>query len=144
MSGTYTEPSCIEEQETLVSHLNILVPVSYPSISKPTDPPQTSPQLQSLFYMKPSHTSGTTTIQPPRQVGSFSSAPTSGAIFSANQLERSYLQPPAWNRPCSETSQVQISYENPPWYGEEAQLNNNLLLATRLHLGELGYGNLSQ
>jgi len=147
MSGTYTEPSCIEERETLISRLNLSVPVSYPSISKPTDPPQISPQSQSSFYMNPSHTSGTTTIQPPRQVanirkGSFSSAPTSGVIFSANQPERSYLQPPVWNHPCSEASQ--ISYENPPQYGENIQLNNNLPLATRLHLGELGYGNLSR
>jgi len=109
MSGTYTQPSGIEEQETLMSCLNLSIPVFYPSISEPTDPPQTSP----------SHTSGMTTIQPPRQVanireGSFSSAPTSGAIFSANQPERSYLQPPAWNLPCSETSQVQISYKYPP------------------------------
>ena len=104
MSGTYTEPSCIEVQETLISRLNLSVPVSYPSTSKPTDPPQTSPQLQSLFYTNPSHTSRTTTIQPPGQVanireGSFSSAPTSGAIFSANQPERSYLQPPVGNHP---------------------------------------------
>jgi len=100
MSGTYTEPSCIEEWENLISRLNLSVPISYPSISKPMDPPQTSPQLQTLFYMNPTHPLGTATIQPPEQVantreGPTSSAPPSGVIFSANQPERSYLQPPA-------------------------------------------------
>jgi len=147
MSGTPTEPSCTEEQENIASHLNLSVPFSYPSISEPTDPPQTSPQLQILFYTNPTHTSGTATIQPPEQVanireGPTSSAPPSGVIFSANQPKRLYLQPPAWNPPCSETSQVQNSYENPPQYGENVQWNNNLLQATRLHLGELGYGDL--
>ena len=149
MSATYTEPSRTEEREPLVSRLNLSVPVSYPSISEPTNPPPTSPQSQSSFYTNPSHTSGTATIQPPEQVatireGSFSSAPTSGAIFSANQPERSYLQPPAWNHPRSETSQPRHSYENPPQYGENVQRNDNLLQATRLHLGELGYGDLTR
>jgi len=100
MSGTYTESSCIEEWENLVSRLNLSVPISYPSISETMDPPQTSPQSQTSFYTNPTHTLGTATIQPPEQVaitreGPTSSAPTSGAIFSANQPERSYLQPPA-------------------------------------------------
>jgi len=123
MSGTYTESSHIEEWENLVSHLNLSVPISYPSISKPMDPPQTSPQSQTSFYTNPTHTSGMATIQPPEQVaitgeGPTSSAPTSGVIFSANQPERLYLQPPVWNPPHSETSQVRYSYENPPQYGE--------------------------
>jgi len=147
MSGTYTEPSHIEEWETLISHLNLSVPISYPSISKPIDPPQTSPQSQTSFYTNPTHTSGMATIQPPEHItltreGPTSSAPPSGASFSANQPERSYLRPPTWNPPCSETSQVQYSYENPPQYGENAQQNDNLLQSTRLHLGELGYGDL--
>ena len=126
MSGTNTEPSHIEERENLISRLNLSVPISYPSISEPMDPPQTSPQLQTLFYMNPTHTSGMATIQPPEQVaitreGPTSSAPPSGAIFSANQPERSYLQPPAWNPPHSETSQVRYSYKNPPQYGENIQ-----------------------
>jgi len=149
MSGTYTEPSCIEEWENLVSRLNLSVPISYPSISEPMDPPQASPQSQTLFYTNPTHTLRTATIQPTEQValtreGPTSSAPPSGAIFSANQPERSYLQPPAWNPPHSETSQVWYSYKNPPQYGGNAQRNNNLLQSTRLHLGELGYGDLIQ
>jgi len=147
MSGTYTEPSHIEEWENLISRLNLSVPISYPSISEPMDPLQTSPQSQTSFYTNPTHTSGTATIQPPEQVaitreGPNSSAPTSGAIFSANQPERLYLQPPAWNPPRSETSQVRYSYENPPQYGENVQRNDNLLQSTRLHLGELGYRDL--
>ena len=139
----------MEEQENLVSHLNLSVPISYPSISEPMDPPQASPQSQTLSYTNPTHTSGMATIQPPEQItltreGPTSSAPPSGTIFSVNQPERSYLQPPAWNPPHSETSQVQYSYENPPQYGENAQWNDNLLWATRLHLGELGYRDLIQ
>jgi len=93
------------------------------------------PYLQNDYYPTPGQ------VENIRE-GSFSSAPTSGAIFSANQPKRSYLQPPAWNHPRSEASQ--ISYKNPPQYGENIQLNDNLHIATRLHLGELGYGNLSQ
>ena len=116
MSGTYTEPSHTEEEENIASHLNLSVPFS---ISKPMDAPQTSSQLQISFYMNPTHTSGTAIIQPPEQVanireGPTSPAPPSGMIFSANQPKRLYLQPPAWNPPHSETSQVQNSYENPP------------------------------
>jgi len=148
MSGTYTEPSCTEERGNLTSHLNLSVPASYPSISEPMDPPQTSPQSQTSFYTNPTHTSRTATIHPPEQVTNIregpSSAPPSGVIFSANQPERSYLQPPAWNPPHSETSQIRNSYENPPQYGDNTQRNDNLLQATRLHLGELGYGNLNQ
>jgi len=62
MSGTYTEPSHTEEQETLVSCLNLSVPISHPSISEPMDPPQASPQLQTLFYTNPTHTLGMATI----------------------------------------------------------------------------------
>ena len=148
MSGTYTEPSHTEERNTLTSRLSLSVPISYPSISEPTEPPQTSPQSQTSFYMNPTHTSGTATIQPPELATNIregpSSAPPSGAIFSANQPERSYLQPPAWNPPRSETSQVRYSYENPPQYGENIQRNEDLLQATRLHLGELGYGELTR
>jgi len=110
------------------------------------EPPH-SPQSQNSsnsFYVSPSRTSGMATIQPPEQVanireGPFSSAPPSGMIFSANQLERLYLQPPTWNNPRPETSQLRNSYENPPQYRETLQTNCNLLHLTRLHLGELGY-----
>jgi hypothetical protein len=153
MSGTYVESSLTEERENLASRLNLSVPVSYPSISQPINTnPSHSPQSQNSsnsFYASPSRTSGTATIQPPEQVaniteGPFSSAPPSGTIFSANQPERSYLQPPTWNNPRPETSQLRNSYENPPQYRETIQTNRNLLHSTRLHLGELGYGNLDR
>ena len=52
--------------------------------------------------MNPSQTTGTATVQEVGQVvGSYHSTPTSGTIFSANQPERSYLQPPLWNNPCT-------------------------------------------
>jgi hypothetical protein len=147
------ESSLTEECEDLALCLNPSVPISYPSISQQINMnPSHSPQSQNSsnsFYASPSHTSGTATIQPPEQVaiireGPFSSAPPSGTIFSANQPERSYLQPPTWNNPHPETSQLRNSYENPPQYRETVQTNQNLLHSTRLHLGELGYGNLDR
>ena len=152
MSGTFTITDTSRSEETLISRLNLSthhsnrsIPVSYPSIIHPSvihssisesvDHPQNSPHSKNSRYTNPSQASGTT-IHPPEHTErgvSFNSAPPSSNIFSANQPERSYLQPPPGNNPHTQTSPNR--YPQPP---------QSLLHSTRLHLGELGYGNLDR
>ena len=122
-----------EEWESLTSCLHLAVPISYPSITEPSNP-GISPPIQTPIlheslpnYRNHHHPSTRTSVE------SYHSASTSGTISLANQLKRSYLQPLLWSNPHTENSQSWIQgLSSAPLFLQESGHSGGMKFSRRL------------